>query len=100
MAIETEADRAIYLDTADFGVTVTKADATTFSGIWDLRFTLIQPNGLTIGLESAEPRLMARTSDVSTLAHGDALTIQSIGYVVRGIEPDNLGMTTLVMERS
>lgn len=100
MGIETEADRAIYLDIADFGVTVTKADASTFSAIWDLRFVLIQPNGLSVGYESAEPRLMARTSDVGALSHGDQLTIQGVGYVVRGIEPDNLGMTTLVMEKA
>ena len=100
MAIETEADRAIYLDTADFGVTVTKADASSFSAIWDLRFILIQPNGLSVGYESAEPRLMARTTDVSSLSHGDTLTIQSVSYVLRGIEPDNLGMTTLLMEKA
>jgi len=43
---------------------------------------------------------MARTSDVSSLSHGDTLTIQSISYVLRGIEPDNLGMTTLLMEKA
>ena len=100
MGIETEADRAIYLDTSDFGVTITKADASTFTAIWDLRFVLIQPNGLSIGYESAEPRLMAKSTDVSSLNHGDTLSIQSISYVLRGIEPDNLGMTTLILEKN
>lgn len=100
MGIETEADRAIYLDIADFGTTVTKADSSTFSAIWDYRFVLVQPNGLTVGTESREPRVSARTSDVAGLTIGDSLTISGNAYVIRGVEPDGTGMTQLILERS
>ena len=100
MPIETDTERAIFLSIEDFGTTVTKADDSTFSVIWDYRFVLVQPNGLTVGTESREPRVSARTSDVSELVIGDTLTIQSVGYTIRGVEPDGTGMTQLILERS
>jgi hypothetical protein len=48
-------------------------------------------------VESTEPTLLARTADVSGLAHGDSLTISSTSYTVRGIQPDGTGMTQIML---
>jgi len=48
-------------------------------------------------VESTEPTLLARTADVSSLAHGDTLTISAVNYTVRGIQPDGTGMTQIML---
>jgi hypothetical protein len=38
------------------------------------------------------------TSDVSSAASGDTLTVSSVGYTVIGVQEDGQGMTNLVLE--
>lgn len=95
MAVETADDREALL--ADFGVTVTKADTTAFTAIFDAEFISLDPNA-TIGYEGTNPMIMARTADVSALVHGSALTISGSSYEVVGIEPDGTGMSVLQLE--
>lgn len=96
MAVETADDRAALL--ADYGVTVTKADTTTFTAIFDETFIEVDPTGATRAVESSDPQIMARTADVSALVHGSLLTISGSSYKVIGIEPDGTGITTLILE--
>jgi hypothetical protein len=93
MSVETAADRTALL--ADYGTTVTKADATTFTGIFDNDFLAVDLDESEV--ESTEPTLLARTADVSSLAHGDTLTISAVSYTVRGIQPDGTGMTQIML---
>ena len=93
MSVETAADRTAML--ADYGTTVTKADATTFTGIFDNDFLAVDVDESEV--ESSEPTLLARTADVSSLAHGDTLTISAESYTVRGIQPDGTGMTQIML---
>jgi len=95
MAVETADDREALL--ADFGTVVTKADTSTFTGIFDAEFISIDPNA-TVGYEGSNPMLMARTADVDDLVHGSALTISGASYEVVGIEPDGTGITVLQLE--
>ena len=93
MSVETAADRTALL--ADYGTTVTKTDASTFTAIFDNDFLAVDLDESEV--ESTEPTLLARTADVSGLAHGDSLTISSTSYTVRGIQPDGTGMTQIML---
>jgi len=93
MSVETAADRTALL--ADYGSTVTKADASTFVAIFDNDFLAVDLDESEV--ESTEPTLLARTTDVSGLAHGDSLTISAVSYTVRGIQPDGTGMTQIML---
>ena len=93
MSVETAADRTAML--ADYGTTVTKADASTFTGIFDNDFLAVDVDESEV--ESSEPTLLARTADVPSLAHGDTLTISAVSYTVRGIQPDGTGMTQIML---
>ena len=93
MSVETAADRSAML--ADYGTTVTKTDASTFTGIFDNDFLAVDLDESEV--ESTEPTLLARTVDVSGLAHGDSLTISAVSYTVRGIQPDGTGMTQIML---
>ena len=93
MSVETAADRTAML--ADYGSTVTKADASTFVAIFDNDFLAVDLDESEV--ESSEPTLLARTADVSGLAHGDSLTISAVSYTVRGIQPDGTGMTQIML---
>ena len=93
MSVETAADRSALLN--DYGTTVTKADTSTFTGIFDNDFLAVDLDESEV--ESTEPTLLARTADVSSLAHGDSLTISAVSYTVRGIQPDGTGMTQIML---
>ena len=93
MSVETAADRNALLN--DYGTTVTKADTSTFTGIFDNDFLAVDLDESEV--ESTEPTLLARTTDVSGLAHGDSLTISAVSYTVRGIQPDGTGMTQIML---
>ena len=93
MSVETAADRSALLN--DYGTTVTKADTSTFIGIFDNDFLAVDVDESEV--ESTEPTLLARTADVSGLAHGDSLTISAVSYTVRGIQPDGTGMTQIML---
>jgi hypothetical protein len=80
----------------DFSVAATHPQGSTFNGIIDASFVSV---GEGAAVESSAVSLIAQTEDVSDLAHGEILEIANVEYVVRGIEPDGLGVTTLRLER-
>lgn len=87
---ESAADRLSIL-TACGGVTaVVEGDSIT--AVFDHGYAEVQ------GIESEAPLLMCRTSDVASVAHGDAVTVNSTSYAVRGIQNDGTGVTILVLE--
>jgi len=100
MAVESAADRAVYLNTDEFGVaatyTVSGGSATTINGIFDDGYEEL---GEEFGdLESSSPIFTCKTTDVSAVAHGDDLVIGSTSYKIVGVKPDNEGITVLELE--
>lgn len=96
MAVETEADRAALL--RDFGVTVTYSGG-SFTAIHDSAFELL-PLGEVIGVATTQPRLLARTSDVSALARGTTLTVNGINHKLEEHQPDGTGFTLLLLSKA
>lgn len=100
MAVETAADRAIFLSTNDFGVSATfthSATSTTISGIFDNDFVEVDAGGIPFAMQ--QPRFMARTADVSTAVEDDTLVISGTTYKIKVRQDDGTGMTTLVLEK-
>jgi hypothetical protein len=76
-------------------VTVTHAGG-SFSAIFERPFVEVEAGGM--GVESRQPVLVARTSDVSALAKDTSLTVQSVAYKLRRQEPDGTGVTRLILK--
>lgn len=51
-------------------------------------------------VESTGPQCLARTSDVTDVVQGSAITIDGTGYTVRGVQPDGTGVTTLLLHQA
>ena len=102
MAVESAADRAIFLDVDDFGTAATYTpsggSAATVNGIFDNDFVEVDAGG-GVGIALQQPRFVCRTADVSTASEGDAIVISSVNYTIRIVQDDGTGMTTLVLEK-
>lgn len=96
MAVETAADRALML--ADFGVTVTHGAGSSFVGIFDAGYELV--NLGEVGVTSAQPRLTGRTADVEGIALLTTLTVDGVAYTLQEQQPDGTGMTVLLLSRA
>ncbi len=79
----------------DFGVTVTKTGGATFTAIFDNEYAQADFDGTAV--ERTAPMLMARTTDVSALAKGATLTVNSVAYTIRRLEPDGTGFTRVIL---
>lgn len=79
----------------DFGVTVTKTGGATFTAIFDKEFVEADMGDAVV--ERAQPMLMARTADVSSLAKNATLTINAVAYTVRRLEDDGTGFTRVIL---
>jgi hypothetical protein len=94
MTVETSLERQTFLN--DFGQDIELSDK-TIKGIFDSPH-----NPLSVGGEMQfsvqETFIMVETSDVSSIAHGSTLTIDSRSYVVTDVQPDGTGMSTLMLE--
>lgn len=84
-------DLAAFFDTAEFAETVTRANATTFSAIFDLQY--IDP----LGVAGNDPAITAPAS--VNLVRGETLTIRAAAYKVRTIEPDGTGIVIARLEK-
>jgi hypothetical protein len=76
----------------DFGVDVIYGGV-TFNGIYNAPYQGV--NVTTGEIESSEPSVIVPSDKVTGVAHGDAITIDSTGMFVCGIEPDGTGVTVL-----
>lgn len=103
MAVETATERAIFFDTDDFGVAATYTpdggSPTTVNGIFDNEFFEVGAGG-EVAVAMEQPRFTCKTSDVSSAAEGDAITINSIDYIIRVVQIDGTGITVLVLEEN
>lgn len=101
MAVETADELAIFFAVDDFGVAATYTPSggspVTVNGIFDNEFFEADAGG-NVAVAIQQPRFQCRTSDVASAAEGDAITINSISYIIRVVQPDGTGVTMLVLE--
>ncbi len=102
MAVETAEDRAVFVNPSDFGVAATYTPSggspASVNGIFDAGYFAV---GVEAGvpLAAAQLRFVARTADLPNVANGATLLIGSTTYIIRNVEHDGTGMTTLVLEQ-
>jgi len=75
----------------------------TFGGrSFDILFRSAYSGALNGMLESASPQAQALSADVSTVVQGDTFFIgdalTGINYIVRNVQPDGTGITTMALE--
>lgn len=97
MPVETEADRAIFLNTDDFGSAVTY-NGSTFNAVFDNETFEIEGPGSVPYLQE-RPMIECRTTDVSNIAEADVMVIAGITYHVKMWFHDGKGMTKVELEK-
>ncbi len=103
MAIESAADRAVFLDVDEFGVAVTYTpvigSAVSLVGLLDSGYEEVDlPGAVDISMALSRSRLVVRSADLpAAAADGDTVTIASIDYLVKVISADGEGMSELIM---
>lgn len=85
-----------FFETDGFAVAATYTpdggSASTVNGILDNTYVDA------LGVESSSPVFHCAASDVSGVAHGDALTVSGTGYTIHGVQPDGTGQVLLILE--
>jgi hypothetical protein len=104
MAVESAADRLIFLSADDFGVEasytpVAGGAAATIRGIFDAAFTAVDLS-LDVPVTSVGPQIIVRSADLSSGGrHGDTFVIAAATYKARDVQPDGTGLTTVRLEK-
>lgn len=102
MPVETADDLAVFMNVDEFGVSATytpqNGTATIISVIFDNDVQETDAGGQ-ITFVTAVPRVIARTIDVPSAAEGDAITINTVDYIVLVALDGSLGTTELRLER-
>ena len=95
--IEQDSDREALL--ADFGQTINVTDSIGSSAnivaIFDNEYTEVDIGEA--GVQSTQPKLLCRTTDVSNLTEGDLCVIDSTNYFIQIRQDDGTGMTELFL---
>jgi hypothetical protein len=97
MALFSNDDLAEFVDLGTLG-TVATYNSTTINVVFTDNYVSI--TGGTVDIEGTYPVALCRTVDVSGVAHGSTLTINSIAYVVIGVQPNlTAGTTKLILNQ-
>lgn len=91
------ADLDELFDTDEFAIEVTLTGGTKINGIFDDEF-----RGVNIQdgeIRTTAPQVLCKSSDVSGVALGNTVTINSIAYKVIERQPDGTGLTTLILSK-
>ena len=90
MAFESSTDFSGFFDTDEFAESATYTpqggSASTISVIFDKPYQSVALDSGTLDVEDIKPTVYCKTSDVSSVSHGDQLVINSTTYQVAGIE--------------
>lgn len=97
MAVETDTERAIFLNLNDFGVAVTYG-AAVINGVFDNE-TIEVPGPGMVPMLQEQPTVEVRTSDVSSIAQDDVMVISGVTYHVTDWFHDGKGMTKVNLEK-
>ena len=92
MGVESDADRAVFVDPVGFGTEVT-VGGSALDAIFDNAYVEVGLDGVTV--ESVGPVLHCRTIDVPGVAQDDAAVVNAVNYTVGEVMPDGTGMTLL-----
>lgn len=99
MAVETADDRLILL--ADFGEAATftpvGGTASSITVIFDNAYEAVDVGGGST-FAVTQPRVTARTADVSGATEGATLAIGGVTYTIRVVMPDGTGITEMMLE--
>ena len=106
MGIESADDLSDFFLTDDFGVaasyTPDGGSASTVNVLFDNPFNSVPLDTGERDVESNTPTALAISSDVSSVAHGDAIVISGVTYAIVGVQKDSgsgyQGTTLLVLE--
>ena len=106
MTIESADDLSDFFLTDDFGVAATYTaageSAATINVLFDVPFDSVPLDTGEVNVESNTPTALAISSDVASVAHGDAIVISGITYSIVGVQKDSgsgyQGTTLLVLE--
>lgn len=79
---------------ADFGVNAT-IGAATVRGIFDAAYS--EGFGMVGG---SQPVFRCATAEVSSVVEGTDITINSVAYTARAVEPDGTGITLIRLEKA
>lgn len=104
--IEVAADLGVFFNSNDFGASATYTpdggSASTITVLFDKPFNSVPMDTGEVDIESNTPTALCKTSDVSSVAHGDALVVNSTTYSVVGVQADfgsgYQGTTLLILE--
>ena len=107
MGIESADDLSDFFLTDDFGVaasyTPDGGSASTVNVLFDNPFNSVPLDTGERGVESNTPTALAISSDVASVAHGDAIVISGVTYAIVGVQKDSgsgyQGTTLLVLEK-
>lgn len=89
-------DLPTFLNSNDFAETITY-NSTSIVGIFDDAYKGI--NIATGEIESTDPQVIVKASDIAGIEHGATLIINSITYYVTGIHTDGTGLTALMLSK-
>ncbi len=101
--MDIEGDLAAVFDTAIFGTSASlraESGGTSYQvdGVFDAAHQAVATAG-SVDVALTEPRFMASTSSLPAgVSEGWTLKVNSRSYVVRVVEPDGTGVTTLVLQ--
>lgn len=94
-------DLDVFFDTDTHAVsctyTPTGGSATTIKGIFNNEYYSL-PGG-EVDVESSQPVFYTKATNLSSVAHGDTMVIDSVTYHVINVRPDETGMTEVALEK-
>ena len=94
MPVESDSDRAAFLDSDEFGASATW-NSTTFDVMFLSKYELAAI--FDVEIEANEVSAICRDSDISGIQREQTFTVNSTAYKVKDIQPDGTGMTTLIL---
>ena len=101
MGVESGTDLAYFFETDDFGVAdnFTSPALGSVNGIFDAETIEVELGG-DVAVLAPQPTLKARTSDLTGVTEGSAVTISGTNYLVKDRFDDGTGTTELQLEEA
>ena len=92
MAVETEADRALFISSDDFGVDA-ECNSVEITGIFEDNYIERE------GFSSLEPTFLTSQENVTdaSIFTGDTLSIGALDYTIKDRQKDGTGMWLLIL---
>lgn len=101
MALENEQDLLNFFDTETHGKTASITINGTSSSISViLNKEYFEIPGETVDIDGSQPIVFCRSSDVTGVDTADTISIDSINYNIKNIQPDNTGVTILILQEA